>query len=291
MRRISATNSRPVATDSQTNEQAFAPSVLSLQVCENAENEYSEKLNDEDTMKRSSFALRYFSAILPLAVAAAQVSNVGQPAGAPPVSYASLSQVNQLSAQLEQTSQTVQSDLTKLRINRWKTDYDTKRQVQSNVDSIQRNLQGALPEMLTQLRSSPENLPATFKVYRNLAALYDVFSSVVESAGAFGSKDEFQSLENDLTALDQSRRLFGDRLENIAGAKEAELARLRTQVQQAQPPPVAQPAKKVIVDDSEASKKPAKKKPMTKPGNSAANPAPQAGTSASPAPTTAAKPR
>ena len=39
-----------------------------------------------------------------------------------PVSYASVTQLNGLLAQLEATSKTTQADLAKLRIERWKTD-------------------------------------------------------------------------------------------------------------------------------------------------------------------------
>ena len=175
-----------------------------------------------------------------------------------------------LLGQLEQASQATQVDLAKLRIERWKTDSNSKRQAQSNVESMQRNLQSALPEMISQLRNSPENLNSTFKLYRNLDALYDVFSSVVESAGAFGSKDDFQTLENDLNSLEKSRRAFADRLDSLSGSKDAELARLRTALQSAQASLAAQPPKKVVVDDNEPPKKPAiKKKPKANPANSA----------------------
>jgi outer membrane biosynthesis protein TonB len=88
-----------------------------------------------------------------------------------------------------------------------------------------------------------------------------VFGSVVESAGAFGSKDEFQTLSNDMSGLETARRSFGERMQKLAAAKEDELGRLRTQIKtlQAAPPP---PPKKIIVDDTEPPKKPvAKKKP------------------------------
>ena len=52
------------------------------------------------------------------------------------------------------------------------------------MESIQRNLQMALPEILGELRASPENIAITFKLYHNLDALYDVLGPVVESAGA-----------------------------------------------------------------------------------------------------------
>src|SRR5499433_636196 len=186
------------------------------------------------------------------------------------VSYASVSQLNMLLGQLEQASQATQVDLAKLRIEKWKTDSNSKHQAQSNVESMQRNLQSALPEMIAQLRGSPENLNSTFKLYRNLDALYDVFSSVVESAGAFGSKDDFQTLENDLNSLEKSRRAFADRLDSLSGSKDAELARLRMALQSAQASLAAQPPKKVVVDDNEPPKKAAiKKKPKANPANSA----------------------
>jgi hypothetical protein len=103
------------------------------------------------------------------------------------VSYASVSQLNGLLAQLEATSKATQADLTKLHIDRWKTDAASKKRSLADADSVQRNLQNALPAMITQLRNAPEDLPTTFKLYRNLDALYDVLGSVVESTGAFGS--------------------------------------------------------------------------------------------------------
>jgi hypothetical protein len=180
-----------------------------------------------------------------------------------PVAYASVSELNGILTPLQQTSQSMQSDLGKLRIEKWKTDNATKRQTLANVESIQRNLQSALPEMLTQLNNSPEDLGASFKLYRNLDALYDVFGSVVESAGAFGSKDEFQSLSNDMTGLETARHAFGERVQKLAASKDDELTRLRAQVKtlSAAPPP---PPKKIVVDDTEPPPKPAKKK-ATKP--------------------------
>ena len=90
-----------------------------------------------------------------------------------------------------------------------------------------------------------------------------MFGSVVESAGAFGSKDEFQSLSHDMTALETARRSFGERMQKLAATKEDELTRLRVQVKtlSAAPPP---PPKKIVVDDTEPPAKPVKKK-TTKP--------------------------
>ena len=191
--------------------------------------------------------------------------------------YASVSELNGLLAGLEQASQTTQTDLGRLRVEKWKMESAYKKETLGNVDSVKRNLQSALPEIMTQLRNSPEDLGASFKLYRNLDALYDVLGSVAESAGAFGSKDEFQSLSNDLNAFERSRRAFADRMENLSNAKEAELAQLRTQVKTLQAAATPPPAPKKIIVDDNAPPKPApkKKKPVPKPpsaSNSSAAP-------------------
>jgi hypothetical protein len=199
----------------------------------------------------------------------AQITPVG-----PPVPYTSVSQLNAILQPLQQASETTQADLNKLRIEKWKVDSGSKKQALANVDSIKRNLQSALPEIIAQVQNSPEDLSASFKLYRNLDALYDVFGSVAESAGAFGSKDEFQALSNDLNAIERSRRALGERLESLTAAKEAELNQLRSQVrtlQAATPPP---PPKKIVVDDNEPKKPtPKKKKPVPKPPSPVATPA------------------
>ena len=115
-------------------------------------------------------------------------------------------------------------------------------------------------------------MTSTFKLYRNLDALYDVFESVAESAGAFGSKDEFQSLENDVSAFEKARRSFADRMETLAGAKEVEVTRLRAALQSAQASAASQPPKKIVVDDTAPVKKPAKKKPAPKANPTTTNP-------------------
>src|SRR5690349_5477599 len=135
---------------------------------------------------------RYLAAatVVFASMATAQIEPAGQQTIAVPVPYVSLSQVSSLLGQLEQQAQATQVDLAKLRIDRWKTDSTSKKQAQSNVESVSRNLHDALPAIMGELRAAPESLVSTFKLYRNLDALYDVLGSVVESTGAFGSKDE-----------------------------------------------------------------------------------------------------
>jgi hypothetical protein len=198
----------------------------------------------------------------------------GQDTAAPqsPVAYASVSELNAMLAQLKQTTQSMQADLGKTQIDKWKTGASTKQQTLALVESIQRNLQSTLPDTIAQLDNSPEDLGSSFKLYRNLVVLYDYFGSVVESAGAFGPKDEFQSLSNDMTALETARRSFAERMQKLTVSKEDELTRLRAEIKtlSAAPPP---PPKKIVVDDTEPPKKPVKKK-VSKPKPPATTDAP-----------------
>ena len=124
--------------------------------------------------------------------------------------------------------------------------------------------------MVSQVSASPESLALTFKLYRNVGALYDVLSNLAESAGAFGSKDEFQTLANYSNGIDKARRALADRMDRLAAAKDSELASLHTQVkalQAAIPPP---PPTKIVVDDIPKPKKPVKKRPAKPAGATAA---------------------
>src|SRR5208282_2695263 len=117
------------------------------------------------------------------------------------------------------------------------------------------------------LRAAPEDVPATFKRYRNLDALYDVLGSVVEGAGAFGSKDDLQALSNDLNSFEGTRKQIAERIESLSSAKESEIVRLRKDLKTAQAAIPATPPAKIVVDDNAPPKKPAvKKKPVAKPG-------------------------
>jgi hypothetical protein len=237
-------------------------------------------LNSRNLVFRS---LLYLVAVLsPAAVLAQDAAST--PSAPPPIAYASVSELNGILGQLQKTAQSMQVDLGQTRIEKWKTGSSTKQETLANVQSIQRNLQSALPEIITQLNNSPEDLATSFKLYRNLDALYDVFGSVVESAGAFGSKEEFQLLSNDMTGLENARRVFGERMQKLATNKEDELTHLRAQVKTltAAPPP---PPKKIVVDDTEPPPKPAPKKKATKPKPPATTPAPTTSTPPSSSPT------
>ena len=235
--------------------------------------------------RRSVFRLIRVGSVIMLAAAGCVAALAqGTQNSSAPVAYASVNELNGILGSLKTTAAAMRTDVENMRIEKWKTDASNKRQTQANVDSIRRNLQSALPEIMAQVSASPEDLAASFKLYRNLDALYDVFGSVVENAGAFGSKDEFQGLSNDMNGVESARRALGERMQKLASAKEDELTRLRAQVKTlsaAVPPP---PPKKIVVDDTEpAPKKPAVKKKAAKPASTDSNTPAKKPTSAKPA--------
>jgi hypothetical protein len=233
-------------------------------------------LNSRNILVRSLFCLSAALAAV-FAPAARAQDTAGAPSGTqPPVAYASVNELNGILTQLQQTARSIQSDLEKTRIEKWRTDAATKRQTLANMESIQRNLRSALPEIVTELNNAPEDLGVSFKLYRNLDVLNDVFGLVVESAGAFGSKDELQNLDNDLTGLERARRALGERMQKLAANKEDELRRLRTQLKTLTTAPPL-PPKKIVVDDTEPPKTPVKKKvPKPKPPAATTNAPPSA---------------
>jgi hypothetical protein len=180
--------------------------------------------------------------------------------------------------QLQLSSQAITLDLSRLRIESWKANSRQRQQARHDADSVSRNLTSALPAMIDQARNDPQSLAATFKLYRNVNAVYDVLSSIVESADRFASRSEYQTLAGDLSKLEGIRLVLGDRLQDMANARDTELRSLRAQVPNASAP--AAP-KKIVVDDEDKSKKPVKRKkpaaspPAPAPGNQGTTPSPQ----------------
>lgn len=191
---------------------------------------------------------------------------------------------------LQSAASQANSELSYMRIEKWKADANSKQQAQSNADSIQRNLTEALPALIAAVRSAPQDVGAEFKLYRNLNVLYNVFASLTESAGAFGPRNDYDALARQLEVIDSVRRSLGDSLENLTAATQSELNQLRTQVKTLQQQAATTPAapKKVVVDDNEPAKKTTthKKKPAQSTtqgsGSSSSTPNTSSGNSSAP---------
>jgi hypothetical protein len=166
---------------------------------------------------------------------------------------------------LDQCAQSTNAALGKMRVDKWKTDSSTKQQYEENVQSLQRNISSALPELTGKVRQAPQDANTNFRLYRNVITLYDVLANVAETAGAFGPKDQYEALAQQVSTMDQVRRALGDRLDQLTASKESELARLHTQLQSVAQTQAAAPVKKIVIDDEPAAKpkKPKAKKPAT----------------------------
>ena len=185
---------------------------------------------------------------------------------APAASSAPMSSVLSDLDRLQSAASQTTLDLGHMRIDKWKVDGESKRQAQANADSVQRNLTSALPGLIDAVRSAPQDLTAEFKLYRNLNALYDVFGSLTEAAGAFGPRSDYEALTQQLETIDSVRRNLGDAIEQLTSSTQSELSQLRSQIRTyQQAAAAAPPPKKVVVDDTEPPKKTVhkKKKPAT----------------------------
>ena len=156
-------------------------------------------------------------------------------------------------SELDGVARRIQADLQGVRVDKWKTDKSAKAQARDNIESIEKNLGYALPSLITEVQKNPASVGAAVKLYRNINVVNDVLLSVTESTGAFGSKDDYQPLEQDVASLDNVRRNLGDRVEQLAAAIDTAYTRMLNEVR-AQRAAEA-PPKKTIIDDTEPVKK------------------------------------
>jgi hypothetical protein len=161
---------------------------------------------------------------------------------------------------IEQETSVLNADVGKLRVEKWKIDSATRHQTSENIGSIQRNITGALPALITAVRTTPQSLAANFKLYRNLNALYDVAASVTESAGAFGKREEYDLMTPHASALDENRRNYGEYLQQMTATADDRIAAAEREKAAAIAAQQQAPPKKIIVDDNEPAAPPKKKK-------------------------------
>jgi hypothetical protein len=190
-----------------------------------------------------------------------------------PASPAAGVDLSTLLAQLDQTAQTTNLDLAKQRIEKWKLNGDARQQLQSNSDLLSRNLTGTLPGLVAAVRTSPDNLAANFKLYRNVNALYDALSSLADNAGAAAPRGDYQALATDSSNLQAIRHALADRIESLAAMKDSELARLRGGATSASTSKSGKSGvKKIVIDDTAPAHASTRRK---KPAPAAASSTPQ----------------
>ena len=185
-----------------------------------------------------------------------------------------------LSALLQQIQQAASSanlDIAKLRIEKWKTDSEQKKQMQQVADSLQKNISNAVPGLISDVQNSRGSVTASFKLYHNVNVLYEYLSALADATGAFGKKDEYEPLAADAAALDTARQNLSTYIEQAAGRLENAAAQASAAPQPRPNTPVA--GKKIVVDDEEKPapkpKKPSAKSTKKKSSSPSATPSTQ----------------
>jgi hypothetical protein len=154
-----------------------------------------------------------------------------------------------------------------INVSKWKAPGDVRQTTASDVDSMQRDVSGTLPNLINAALADPSKVSAGFSVYRNVDALYDVLLRVSETAQLAGASRDAGLLEDQRALLENSRTQLGAALLTSAQAQESEIVRLRTAAVAATP---ASPPTHTVIDDGPATKPKSRKrthKPATPPSN------------------------
>ena len=203
---------------------------------------------------------------LSLGLAAQSARTLGQPSpsshpAAPPAGP----DLNAVLADLQHVALSANSDISKLRIEKWKADNAQKQEMQQVANSLQRNITSAVPGLISDLQTSQGSVSRAFKLYHNLNVVYEFLNSLSEAAGAFGKREEYEPLANDASALDKIRQNLSDYILQRAAVLENP-PKPPTQAQTTEPP------KKIIIDDSPTPPKKTRKKKAPANPSTASNP-------------------
>lgn len=195
----------------------------------------------------------------PNAVPATATGNA--PAAAPAFTPAPPS--NMLKRSLDEVHQ-VMGDI---RLEKWKKG-SVREAAETNIEAIQRDMQGTLPSLLKDADATPGSLSKVLPLSRNVDALYDVIVHLVEQARVSGTSEDAGQLQTVMGDLERARVVLDNQITQIATMQEKQIVDLRTTVQKqdaslraaaAAPPPPKCPA------PAPARKRPARKKPSTTP--------------------------
>ncbi len=164
----------------------------------------------------------------------------------------------------------VKQALTVVKVDKWKAAGPVRDETATNIGSIQRDLDGTLPGLLTAADGSPDSVTKVFPAYRNVDALYDVLLRVTTVGRLMAPSQESAALSQALASLDDGRRALADRMQAGAVTSEKQVVDLRAQLKAVPAPVVA--AAPVCPTTTTPAKKPAAKKPATKPAAKPATP-------------------
>lgn len=117
-----------------------------------------------------------------------------------------------------------------VKLDKWKRG-SVRDEAGTNIDAIQRDLQGTLPGLLKDADSAPGTLTKVLPLSRNVDALYDVMVHVVEASRVVGTSDNVGQLQQALSDLEKARVVLDNQIQQTADMQEKQVVDLRNTVQ------------------------------------------------------------
>lgn len=143
-----------------------------------------------------------------------------------------------VSAMMQPALDTLTQTLEVLRPEKWKAPDAIRQETDSNIDSIHRDIQTTLPQLLATADAAPNSASQLLPAYRNVEALYDVLLRVGQVANLAAPNQQSAAIDHARASLEDARRSLGDRLNSAALAQEQQVHSLQAALR-AVPPPAA----------------------------------------------------
>ena len=172
-----------------------------------------------------------------------------------------------IAAQFEPSLDLLQTTLTMVRLEKWKSSSGMRDATDANLNSIRRDVQMTLPSLMGTADALHGTVSAMLPVSRNVNALYDVLLRVTEQAKISAPAPQAAALEQAAKSLDTSRRAFDERILAAASAQEQKVKALQEALN-ARPAPVvaSTPAPAATYHPTVRTSRPKRKaKPALKP--------------------------
>ena len=145
-----------------------------------------------------------------------------------------------IAAEFEPSLDLLQTTLTMVRLDKWKSPAAMRDATDANLNSIRRDVQTTLPSLIGTADALHGTIAAMLPVSRNVNALYDVLLRVTEQAKTAAPAPQAAALEQAAKSLDSSRRAFDERIQAAATAQEQKVKALQEALN-ARPAPVIAP--------------------------------------------------
>lgn len=124
-----------------------------------------------------------------------------------------------------------------LRPEKWKASDSIRQETASNIDSIHRDIQTTLPQLLSTADAAPNSVSQLLPAYRNVEALYDVLLRVTQVANLAAPNQQSAAIDHARARLEDARRALGDHLNSAALAQEQQVHSLQVALRAVPPPP------------------------------------------------------